>query len=240
MNSTETARHHSSSTDDASSLNAAPLHDLAALAPDDPRRRFGAAVTTSADVMERIRPDQYDLPTPCDGMSVGELHEHLVMVLRRIVCAGRGDAVPTWPMDAADVARGDWLDAWNEAGAGLGDAWGDDVLERPTELPWGVFSGVEVLGVYTSELAVHTWDLAVATGISPHWDDDAVEFALVAIHQQLPTADRAPMWEATKAHLPADYPWRDPFGPAVPVGEHAPAIDRLVAWNGRDPSWTAA
>lgn len=208
------------------------------LGPDDPRRHFAAAVITVGEVMSAIEPEQYDLPTPCEGMTVGALHEHLVMVLRRVACAGRGDGVQTWPADAADVAVGDWLDAWRTAAHDVQSAWDADVLERPTELPWGVFSGAEVLGVYTSELAVHAWDLAVATGLEPDWDAPSLEFALVAIHHQLPMADRAPMWEATKQQLPADHPWTDPFGPAVPVADDAPLIDRLVAWNGREPSWS--
>jgi len=207
------------------------------LGPDDPRRHFAAAVVAAADVMAAIRPEQYRLPTPCSNMPVGALQEHLVMVLRRIAAAGRDEPTSTWPMDAADVAEGDWLDAWRAAAHDVQAAWGDEVLDRPTELPWGVFSGTEVLGVYTSEIAVHAWDLAVATGVESDWDQPSLEFALEAIHAQLPTADRTPMWEATKAQLPPDYPWTDPFGPAVPVSEDASTIDRLVAWNGRDPAW---
>ena len=207
------------------------------LAPDDPRRHFAATVIAAAGVMAAIRPEQYRWATPCDDLPVGPLQEHLVMVLRRVAAAGRGEPVSTWPMDAADVAEGEWLDAWHAAGHDVQAAWSVEVLDRPTELPWGVFPGREVLGVYASEVAVHTWDLAVATGVDPDWDQASIEFALDAIHAQLPTADRAPLWEATRAQLPADYPWQDPFGPAVPVAADASTIDRLVAWNGRNPGW---
>ncbi len=209
------------------------------LPPDDPRRHFAATVKVAAAVMSAIRPEQYPSPTPCADLPVGPLQEHLVMVLRRVAAAGRGEPTSTWPMDAADVAEGDWLDAWRAAAHDAQRAWTDDaLLDRPTELPWGVFPGREVLGVYASEVAVHTWDLAVATGIEPEWDARSIEFALDAIHSQLPMADRTPMWEATRAQLPPDYPWEDPFGPAVPVAADASTVDRLVAWNGRDPGWT--
>ena len=208
------------------------------LAPEDPRRHFAATVAIAGQVMDAIRADQYAAPTPCADLPVGPLQEHLVMVLRRVAAAGRGEPTSTWPMDAADVAEGEWPAAWRAAAHDVQSAWGDDALDRPTELPWGVFPGSEVLGVYASEVAVHTWDLAVATGIEPEWDQPSLEFALAAIHTQLPTADRTPMWEATRAQLPPDYPWSDPFGPAVPVAPEASTVHRLVAWNGRDPHWT--
>jgi uncharacterized protein (TIGR03086 family) len=173
--------------------------------------------------------------TPC-GMTTAEVMEHLVMVLRRVECAGRGDDPWTWPVDAADVAVGDWPDAWTEAAHGVQTAWTDPaLLERDTPLPWGIFSGAEVLGVYTNEIVVHTWDLARATGQSPDWDDDVLDVALRAIHHQLPDADRTAMWAEAKAQVPEDYPWEDPFANAVPVADDAPPIDRLVAWNGRTP-----
>jgi hypothetical protein len=82
---------------------------------------------------------------------------------------------------------------------------------------------------------VHTWDRARATGQSPEWNDEVLATSLGAIHAQLPMADRTPMWEATKAMLPPEVPWEDPFANAVEVADDAPMIDRLVAWNGRTP-----
>lgn len=205
------------------------------LAPDDPRALFADAVMVTAESLRQLRPEQWHLPTPCDGVDVGQLAEHLVMVLRRVACAGRGEPTTRWPIDAADVAAGGWAEAFTEAGHDVQAAWPDPVLDRPTELPWGVFSGREVLGVYTNELAVHTWDLSQATGRSVRWDPAVLEAAMLAIHEQLPTAERAPMWNAIKEQLPPEVPWEDPFADAVDVPADAPLIDRLVAWNGRTP-----
>ena len=71
-------------------------------------------------------------------------------------------------------------------------------------------------------MLTHTWDLATATGHTPAWDDEVVAGALVAVRRKLPTAERAPAI---------------PFADAVPVPDDAPVIDRLVAWQGRDPHW---
>lgn len=204
--------------------------------PDDPRSHVAGAVIVAAGVIDGVRDDQLDRPTPCGDMAVRDLLEHLVMVLRRVARAGEGVPVAQWPVDAADVRDGGWLDAWRSAAHEVQAAWTDDaLLERPTELPWGTFPGAEVLGVYTNEIVVHTWDLARATGQHPDWDPTVLEAALAAIHQQLPMAERAPMWAAFEEQLPPEVPWEDPFGDAVDVDDDAPLIDRLVAWNGRDP-----
>lgn len=206
------------------------------LAVDDPRTQMARAVATAARTMDAVTPAQYGELTPCAPMDVRDLLEHMVMVIRRVACAGRGEPLDQWPTDAADVAEGDWAAAFRAGAHDVQAAWTDDaLLERPTQLPWGVFSGTEVLDVYTNELTVHTWDLARATGQAPDWDDQVLATSLAAIHAQLPMADRSPMWEATKAMLPPEVPWEDPFANAVEVADDAPVIDRLVAWNGRTP-----
>ena len=206
------------------------------LAADDPRTHMARAVVTAALTMDAVAPAQYDELTPCAPMAVRDLLEHMVMVIRRVACAGRDEPLDVWPIDAADVGEGEWAAAFRAGAHDVQAAWTDDaLLERPTQLPWGVFSGTEVLDVYTNELTVHTWDLARATGQAPVWDDGVLATSLAAIHAQLPMADRTPMWEATKAMLPPEVPWEDPFANAVEVPDDAPMIDRLVAWNGRTP-----
>ena len=102
-------------------------------------------------------------------------------------------------------------------------AWSDPaVLRREMRLPFGTLPGAAALAAYTGEVSTHTWDLAVATGQLPAWDEHVLAGALVVTHRKLPAAERAP---------------GIPFGDAVPVPEDAPLIDRLVAWQGRDPRW---
>lgn len=214
-----------------------PATSDADLAPGDPRSHFAGAVTAATPIIEGVAADQYDEPTPCTSMSVRDLLEHLVMVLRRVACAGRGQPLAEWPVDAADVSEGGWLDAWRAAAHDVQAAWDDDSLARSIEVPWGTFPGAEVLAVYANEVTVHTWDLARATGQDADWDEAVLATAWRAIHSQLPMADRAPMWEAMLAQMPPEVrdEWEDPFGPAVAVSDDAPFIDRLVAWNGRTP-----
>lgn len=207
----------------------------APLSPDDPRSTFAAAVRTARTVMAAVGPDQWASPTPCGAMTVRDLLEHLVMVGRRVAMAGRDVPLDRWPVDAADVAPGGWADAFTAAAHDVQSAWPDEVLDRPTQVPWGRFPGREVLEIYTNEVTVHTWDVATATGQHPDWDPAVLEVSWRAIRSQLPDPQRAPMWQEARRHLPEGVEWADPFADAVPVDEDAPLIDRLVAWNGRTP-----
>lgn len=215
--------------DDAPSTPPSPL------AEDDPRALFARAVSLAHTTIDHVTTERLHDPTPA-GMNVRDLMEHLVMVLRRVACAGRGQPVSTWPVDATDVANDGFADAWREAAHDVQAAWTDDgLLDRAVDLPWGSFTGAEVLGSYTNEVTVHTWDLAKATDQEPSWDDAVLAAADASIRAQLPLAVRSPIWEAAKTQLPEGMPWETPFADAVEVRGDAPAIDRLIAWNGRQP-----
>lgn len=223
-------------TSSSTPMPTAPVATTPAPFPDDdPRAVFARSVALATAVIDAVPPTALDAPTP-SGMDVRTLLGHLVMVVRRVACAGRSDALHTWPVDADDVPEGGWGAAWRAGAHDVQAAWTDPaVLDRPIDLPWGTFRGTEVLGVYTNEVTVHTWDLARGTGQDPVWDPTVLAVADAAIHAQLPLADRAPMWAEAAASMLPGVPWEDPFGPAVAVADDAPAIDRLVAWNGRRP-----
>ncbi len=198
----------------------------------DPRPVLDRAITTGGTVIAGIQRDQLTAPTPCSEMDVRAMLGHLVGVLDRIAALGNDDD----PFSVTEVHApdDDWSDAWASAARRAADAWSDDaVLERPMALPWIQGSGAEVLASYFSELTVHTWDLATATGQQPSWDDTVVAAAFEA-RQILPAENRRALFEEISAAMGLDQV-AIPFAEAVPVPVTAPAIDRLVAWNGRDP-----
>lgn len=201
--------------------------------PTDPRQMLDRAIVTGGSVIARVRPDQLDADTPCSGMNVGAMLEHLVGVLDRIAALGRGE--DPFAVAEAPAADDGWSDAWTASAHRVAEAWRDDaVLEQPMALPWIQGSGAEILASYLSELTVHTWDLASATGQQPDWDDTVVAAALAAC-DFIPAENRRALFEEISAAMGLDEVAM-PFAEAVPVADDAPAIDRLVAWNGRDPS----
>jgi uncharacterized protein (TIGR03086 family) len=204
----------------------------APLAPDDPRHRFARAVALGAAVIERVCPEQLDGPTPCTDFDVRTLLGHLVAVLDRVARLGRGE--DPFGFAARAVPDDGWHAAWSEAAHGVQAAWADDaVLERTISLPWQEGPGAQILTGYLSELTVHTWDLATATGQHVVWDDDVVAAAL-EMRFGLPAEGREAIFAAVSAQMGLPEV-AIPFADAVPVAADAPLIDQLVAWNGRRP-----
>ena len=78
-----------------------------------------------------------------------------------------------------------------------------------------------MLDALTTDVLVHTWDLARATGVAVAADDALCERALRAA-RAMPEFSRAPGM----------------IGPEVAVDESAPVADRLAAFYGRDPGWS--
>lgn len=198
----------------------------------DPRPILDRALAVGARVIAGVRPDQLTAPTPCPEMDVHTMLVHLVGVLDRIAALGNG--VDPFSVTETSAPDDGWPDAWASAGARAVAAWSDDaVLDRPMALPWIQGSGAEVLTSYFSEITVHTWDLAMATGQQPDWDESVVDAALGA-RQVLPATNRRALFEEISAAMGLPEVAM-PFAEAVAVPSDAPAIDRLVAWNGRDP-----
>jgi uncharacterized protein (TIGR03086 family) len=190
----------------------------------DPRPAFASATETACAVAAAVRPDQLDDPTPCAEYDVRTLLGHLVAVLRRVAAVGRGESVFSVPRVATEVPDDGWAAAVGAAADDVRAVWADPaLLERQLTLPFGTFPGAAALAAYTGELTAHTWDLAVATGQNPEWNPQVLAVALAAAQRALPADNRGP---------------DVPFGPVVPVPDDAPLIDRLVAWQGRDPGWT--
>ena len=198
----------------------------------DPRPLFARAVVTAGTVITGVGDDQLSGPTPCSEMDVRTMLGHLVGVLDRVGALGRGE--DPFTVGDANAPDDDWQDSWAAAADRMAAAWSDDaVLERPMALPWIQGTGADVLASYFNELTVHTWDLAVATGQDPEWDDGVLAAAL-ASGDFIPAEDRLALYAEISASMGLDEV-AVPFAEAVAVPDDAPAIDRLVAWNGRDP-----
>lgn len=190
----------------------------------DPRPLFARAAALGADVIANVKPSRFDEPTPCDEYDVHALLGHLVAGVRRLAAAGRGLDADTLPLVVDDVGDEDWSAAWAAAVDEVDLVFTDDVLAQTLTLPFAVLPAPIALTLYVAETTVHTWDLATATGQSPAWDDEVTTTADAAMRMGLPGEPRG---------------GEVPFAPVVDIDLGAPAIDRLVAWSGRNPAWTA-
>ena len=120
--------------------------------------------------LQRVAPDQWTLPTPCEEWTVRDLVAHVIDTQRRVLGLLGGSVSPADP-------DGDLLAQWNEATNALLVAVRDPAL-ADTEVQ--AFSGPApfrelVGGLACSDTVVHTWDLARATGQPETLDAGAVE-----------------------------------------------------------------
>jgi len=184
-----------------------------------------ATVEQLADVAERtgrlvagIKPDQWGDPTPCFEWDVQSLVAHLING-NIIFAAVIGGKPPTYHSLRADFEESatSLLAAFSQPGA----------LDQVVQVPFGRASGVIALHLRLTELVVHGWDLARATGQPADFPDDIVEQELAFTVGALNAIPRE----------------RSPFRPPVAVADSAPALHRLVARLGRrapmTPTWTA-
>ena len=187
----------------------------------DHRPVLARALDQTGTLIAMTEPSQAGDPTPCSDYDVATLIGHLQAVVLRIGAVVRGEPFSSVPMV---VESTDWAADWEAGRAAADAALGAAELGQVVALPWGEGPVAAALGTYVGELATHAWDLAVATGRVTELDPALAEAALPMARATIPAQIR---------ELPDI-----PFGPVVEVADDAPAYDRLVGWNGRDPRWT--
>jgi uncharacterized protein (TIGR03086 family) len=176
------------------------------------------------EIVRNVKPDQLANPTPCADYDVRKLVNHLLFWGPSLVGAAGKETVP--PPAAAesdvDLAGADWaaaLEAHAErtvAAWGTGDAWtGTTHMGGPMELPAEL-----VGGMVTSEVVLHGWDLARATGQRPEWDEELLSY----VHGEVVRS----VEQGREMGI---------YGPEVAVPADASTMDKLLALSGRDPGW---
>jgi uncharacterized protein (TIGR03086 family) len=186
-----------------------------------PVDELGQLLDLTAELVDGVRDDQWAEPTPCTDWTVRQLVNHLVggnrlfaAILRRELTLEPG-APPRPPTDnlgddppaAFRAAASAVLDAFRQPG----------VMEQAFTVPLGTVPGAVALHLRKTELLVHGWDLARATG-------QPLRFPEQLAQQEL---------EFSRASLGSIPPDRTPFAPPTSVPDTAPAIDRLAALLGR-------
>jgi uncharacterized protein (TIGR03086 family) len=179
----------------------------------------------AGDVVAGIRAEQRDAATPCPQFTVEGLAAHLIDGLTWY--SGIPAGGPTDPREATgpDLRQEAYVDAFHTTRAAIHRNWTPARLADTYSLPPGETTGTGITEYMIVETLGHSWDLAVATGQPISVPADLAEAGL--------TVARG-LGEPT---LRAEGMMANP----VPIATHAPAIDRFVAYLGRQPqSWTTA
>jgi uncharacterized protein (TIGR03086 family) len=174
------------------------------------------------DRVAQVGYDQWPTPTPCANWDVRTLVNHVVgedrwsvelfagATIDQVGDRFNGDLLGADPAGAARDAAAAAEQAVNEPGT----------LDRTVHLSFGDTPAREYLHQLLAEHLVHGWDLAVAIGVEPKLDAEAVHECL--------------RWFTERMGM---YREGGLIASAVRVPEDASEQDRLVAAFGRDPDW---
>jgi uncharacterized protein (TIGR03086 family) len=188
---------------------------LAELSPADRHRQIAADFTARVEGTK-----DWGAPAPVAGWTARDVVRHLVEWLPGFLSAGAGVTLPQGPGVDTDPVR-----SWQvhvTAVQGLLDDPGTAgrTLSNPHlgEIPLDQ----AIDRFYTTDVFMHTWDLARATGQDEHLEPELCATLLSGME---------PMDEMLRAS--------GQYGPAVPVPAGAGAQTRLIGFIGRDPDWSA-
>jgi uncharacterized protein (TIGR03086 family) len=191
---------------------------------NDPLDQLSRAVDQTAVIISRVRPEQADGATPCRSFDVRTLVNHAVLDVEMFTATADG---AKREQRTDDVIGDDWSGAFGEATDRLLAAWErGGVAGRTLTLPMGEVPAEWSVGQQLTDLVVHGWDIAKATGQSADLDPQLARTSLEWAEQNL------------RPEFRGDEASGKVFGPEVAVPQDAPTIDRLAGLFGRDPDWT--
>ena len=169
-----------------------------------------------AEVLAGVGPDQYGASTPCSEWTVRDLIEHVVVGNNHVGAPGKPVGDPELDTLPAGADHTKAFTASAERAQATFAA--PDGLTRGYELGFGTLPGSAFIALRTTDVLVHAWDLARATGQSVTLDDE--------LAQQCLDRGRALMQDSFRG------PGR-PFAAEQPCPPGRPAADQLAAFMGR-------
>jgi uncharacterized protein (TIGR03086 family) len=163
-----------------------------------------------AELADGAAAGAWEAPAPVADWTARDVVAHLVEWLpgflgRGLPAVDLSDPAAAWRRRAADVQR-------------LIEDAGDEPFRNPHGGEFRLADAIDRF--YTTDVFMHTWDLARALNQEPNLDADRAEELLAGMR---------PMEDVLRAS--------GQYGPPVGVSEGASAQDRLMGFIGRDPLW---
>lgn len=183
------------------------------------------ASARTAEILSGVRDEQLGGSTPCAQMSVRELVAHvgqLAAAFRAAAAKDLGELTDSPPGADGYLLDHGWRDDYPAWLTAFAQAWRAPQAWEGLTRVGAVDLPAELCGlVALTEVVVHGWDVAVATGQAYVVDDDTA--AVLLDHLSAFTAAG---------------PVEGLFGPPVEVGDDAGDFERALALSGRDPAWS--
>ena len=169
------------------------------------------------EVVTGVASEQLASPICCTGYTVGDLIDHVDLVAQGATALARGSGELSNTNSAH--LEPDWQATVIQHVQPLGKAWDDPAAwEGIGDVPGSDLS-IATWGTITlTELVVHGWDIATATGQSFDLPDHPLQGCLDHVAEFVPNAPLSNLW-----------------GPPVEVQPDAALLDRILAITGRAP-----
>lgn len=184
--------------------------------PPEPAARHRAVAATFTALVDGTR--DWTSPSPVRGWAARDVVVHLTTWVPAFVHAGS-----PYGWTPRRSAVDDPVTAWHEQCEAVqrildDPAQAESPFRHPQVPPGPLGQAIDRFCI--TDVFLHTWDLARATGQEVDLDADHAAELLAGLR---------PVEEAlrTSGH----------YGPAVPVGPDAGPVEQLIAFIGRDPSW---
>lgn len=174
------------------------------------------AFASTRAVLTEVQAAHLDAPTPCVSWDVRTLINHFINSAQWAAATVAGHE-----HTEVDYVPGDFLATYDDnIKATLTAFDSPDVLDQTIQLPFGTFSGTDILNMLIRDQFTHGWDLARAINHPTDLDPGLASELL------------------TQAHLDNLDPYRGPndqaiFGPATKPSPTASPADQLAAFLGR-------
>jgi uncharacterized protein (TIGR03086 family) len=181
--------------------------------PTDELASAEAALGALQHVLHPISRDELSKSTPCSEYDVMQLTDHLMNSITLLGGAAGAEPPERNVEDSVErqivAAARPALDAWHRRGLT------DTVTIGTNEIP-----ATFAVSILTVEFLVHGWDYATATTHPIDVAESLADYVLGLAHKVITPEGRATVG----------------FDDPVAVPDDAPALDRLIAFTGRDPA----
>jgi uncharacterized protein (TIGR03086 family) len=168
---------------------------------------YGRASEWTVDKV-RGAADKLDAQTPCDDWDLRTLESHILQTQQYFVDTAQGKEATLTP-NPPDLVGDDPVRQFEDARTETLRVFGEDgVIEKTGP----------ALGIAFSDMLLHGWDVAQATGQDATMPDGLAEAAYQMIHGRFTDDQR-----------------KGVFKPEIEVGDDASPQDKLLAYTGRNP-----
>lgn len=179
---------------------------------------LAAALDAMQNLLDTTRWAEVDLagPTPCASFTVAELMDHIRDThLLLTNAAADDDATNETPLP----------DCHADLAAAATSAWANRGQKGTVDIGGNVLPATFALSLHLVETVIHSWDLATALGRTVELSESLVGLAWDVIPGVASEDARGADTQAAYGQVQAVHPTAD-------------ALERLVAFAGRDPRWS--